>query len=311
MHFLEQYLESLLAERGASRATIVAYKHDVLSFFESSPKLDPLTASKDNITSFINFLKSSNISPRAISRKISALNGYYNFLLSEKYINFNPVSLVEKPKFRAKLPRYLSDSEFNVFISSLMSKNDPDSVRLRAMIFLLYSTGLRVSELVSIKLSQLSFTETRDHLASEYLTIKGKGQKERLALLSKKAILAIEEYLKIRNFYAKKGNRKHLVYLFPSDSSAGYMTRQNFGQILKKLALESGLDPAKISPHVIRHSFATKLLNSGADLKIVQELLGHEDIATTQIYTHVDSKRLSEVMNSKHPMAFTTKKKDS
>ena len=301
--YLEQYLESLLAERGAAKATILAYKKDILDFFQYTDKLkiNPDSAARENIDNYTEFLLQSRISHRSISRKISALRGYYNFLLSEKLIQENPTLLAQKPKFQGKLPNYLEEEEIIKLVSYIMNSASKDAIRLKAMVLIIYSGGLRVSELVSLKFSDLNIDLEKMEIKNAEMVVKGKGNKERIVLLSNNSLSAVNDYLQIRDMFLNE--EKDNLYLFPSRSYSRHMTRQNFALLLKKVAYEAGLNSSKISPHVLRHSFATKLLNSGADLRVVQELLGHSDISTTQIYTHVNNKRLKSVMEASHPLA--------
>jgi integrase/recombinase XerD len=304
MEYLEQFLESQIAERGSSRATIQAYKKDLLDYFQylKNAQKDSLNVEVSDLNSYVIKLSSAGISPRSIARKISAIKGYYNFLLSEKIIKDNPAMNVDRPKFSSKLPNYLTDEEFKLLAEYLMSSKNVDAIRLKAMILMIYSSGLRVSELISLKISQFDIDLDLMKLKSEQIIVKGKGSKERIVLLSSSAVRALEEYLTLRENFINHNSSIQQRYLFPSISSAGYMTRQNFALLLKKVAFLAGLNPDKISPHVLRHSFATKLLSSGADLRVVQELLGHSDISTTQIYTHVNYKRLKDILKSKHPL---------
>ncbi|MDX2050234.1 MAG: tyrosine recombinase [Rickettsiaceae bacterium] len=327
MHYLEQFIESLLAERGASAATVSAYKRDILDFFAFLSKkiIDPVLANKEHINAYIEFMRSEDISPRSISRKLSALKGYYNFLLSEKYISNNPLLFIEKPKFSHKLPSEITPEEFAKLLGALGTKggnrmlankeqenqlsskeefvnNSNENIRLKCMLSILYSSGVRISELVTMKINQFLIDHESRQILENKIIIKGKGSKERLVLISSSAIIATENYLKIREYFAGQNNSNNL-YLFPSKSKLGHMTRQNFGVALKKLAAIAGIDPARISPHILRHSFATKLLASGANLRVVQDLLGHADISSTQIYTHVDHNRLEKTLKEKHPLA--------
>ncbi len=303
MHYLEQFLESMLAERGSARATIIAYKRDLLDFFNIYKK-DPLLSKGSDIKLFINSLLDANISQRTISRKISALNGYYKFLLSEQYVTENPVKYIDQPKHRSTLPEYLTEKEMKKLAASIHTSTN-EMIRMKSMLLLLYSCGLRVSELVSLKLSQFSFDEKGLKLLNDLIVVRGKGQKERIVIMSKSTIVALEEYMSLRHCFVDTGSHKQSLHVFASRSASGHMTRQNFAILLKKLAYIAELNPAKISPHKIRHSFATKMLDSGSDLRVIQELLGHADISTTQIYTHINTGKLAKILESKHPLGKT------
>lgn len=309
----EQYLEALLAEKGLSNSTFSAYKKDISDFlyFLKSKLIKEENVDIEILDQYINNLHKNKISPRTINRKISSLKGYYEFLITENIVNENPVLFIKRPKFSQKLPCYLTDEEFKKLIFSItntdknsnqslkLSKFD-EKLRLKAMVILTYSSGLRVSEMVNLKLSQLDLEDGK--IKNNQILISGKGQRERIIILSKKAKLALEEYLTVRHKYINKQNSsKQNLYLFPSRSKEGHVTRQNFALMLKDAAYNAGINPSNISPHILRHSFATKLLNSGADLRAIQELLGHADISTTQIYTHIDKTKLKDILDSKHP----------
>jgi integrase/recombinase XerD len=303
MGFLEQYLESLLAERGVSKSTFLSYRKDLVDFikFIQRKNIKPENCTLDIINDYIAKLSDEAISARSISRKLSAVRGFYDFLISEKMIKENPVTFANKPKYAASLPNFLSDDEFKILIESIMNAKNPFEIRLKSMILLMYSTGLRVSELVSLKASQIDYDPKMNILKSDEITVKGKGDKHRIVLISKNASTSLIEYLPLREVFFNKQNKKSELYLFPSKSRDGYMTRQNFANLLKDAAINSGLDADRISPHVLRHSFATKLLNKGADLRSVQELLGHSDISTTQIYTHINNIKLEYDLKNNHP----------
>lgn len=193
-----------------------------------------------------------------------------------------------------------SSTELTYQSPEFRMRSNEDNIRLRAMIHLLYASGLRVSELVSLKLVDLFHQHSGE--IKKVFTIIGKGNKERTVVINEQAIASIAEYLKIRDNFIPPNNPKAKLYLFPSLSAAGYMTRQNFAILLKQLAIQAGLAPDTISPHVLRHSFATHLLEGGADLRVIQELLGHADISTTQIYTHIQTKQLKNTLDLYHPL---------
>lgn len=309
MEYLEQFFEMLSSERGAAKVSIKAYRRDLLdfSYFLSSKNIKALNVKFEDINSYITILSENGISARSSARKLTAIRSFYNFLLSEKIINENPALLVDKPKFSIKLPNYLSDEEVALFLKYLLSRNKSNDLRLKAMIFLAYATGLRVSELVSLKVSQLGLDLNSHKVVNDHFIITGKGNKERIVMINNLAKETLNEYLLIRQQFIDKGNSKNSLYLFPSKSRQGYMTRQNFAISLKNAAIDAGLDSSRVSPHILRHSFATKLLNKGADLRVVQELLGHADISTTQIYTHVNQSKLKKVMSESHPLSFKDK----
>lgn len=308
MQYIEQFLEMTLAERGIAENSLLSYKRDLLDFqeFLSKNNIAELSVSSDDIDKYITALASKQISPRSINRKISTLKSYYNFLISEYHTDYNPTLIVDLPKYNNKLPSVLSINNMKSLLEFCNNDNSPEGIRLSAMIHLIYASGLRVSELVSLKLVDI----TSGHNASEIrktFAVKGKGGKERIVVINEKSKLVIEEYLKIRELFCKSKSQIAKTYFFASNAAKGYMTRQNFAQLLKKAALKSGLDPDIISPHVLRHSFASHLLEGGADLRVIQELLGHADISTTQIYTHVQTGHLKKTLQECHPLGKNSK----
>jgi integrase/recombinase XerD len=303
MQYVEQYLEMMLAERGIAKNSLVSYKRDLLDYqqFLSDSKITELTSSSGDIDQYIQLLASNGISARSINRKISTLKSYYNFLISESYIDNNPTLIVDLPKFNNKLPSILSIEDIKILLDFCNQDLSPEGIRLCAMIHLIYASGLRVSELVSLKLTDI-FSGYKNLEARSTFLVKGKGGKERLVVINDKARLAIEEYLKIRDVFCKNKSPLSKIYFFSSISSAGHMTRQNFSGLLKQISIKAELDPNNISPHILRHSFASHLLENGADLRVIQELLGHSDISTTQIYTHVQTKHLKQTLQDCHPL---------
>jgi integrase/recombinase XerD len=320
MDYLEQFVEMMVAERAIAKNTVNAYVHDVQEFnnYLSLNQIKLIQATERHIRDFLQKLHIQNINPRSIARKISSLRAYYNFLLQEQIIELNPASAVDTPKYTATLPDALSIENIKQLISYTESNSTPEGIRLDAMIKLLYAGGFRVSELVSLKITDLqieystTFKQRNKNAKLDlidynsiqikpYFTIKGKGGRERMVIINDATIEALKKYLPLRAIFINDVNKKSHLYLFPSIASEGYMTRQNFALLLKQASLEAGLDPAKISPHILRHSFATHLLEGGADLRSIQELLGHADISTTQIYTHVQSTKLKQVLDEMHP----------
>lgn len=218
--------------------------------------------------------------------------------MSEEEITENPTSLVEAPRYRRKLPLVLTEEDVSLLLEGAKVWEGAEGKRLYALLEILYAGGFRVSELVSLSLA--SATEI---LRSEkpFLLIRGKGNKDRVVPLTSAALEALRAYLTVRPAFLSKTNES--PWLFPSSSQEGYLTRQRFGQLLKELALRVGLNPSLLSPHTVRHAFATHLLRHGANLMVVQKLLGHSDISTTQIYTHVAQDELTEMVETFHPIA--------
>jgi integrase/recombinase XerD len=234
---------------------------------------------------------------RTIARRISALRQFYGFLVSEGKRSDDPTSTIESPKQTRTLPKILSEEEVTVLITTAQKQGGPESVRLVALLEILYATGLRVSELVGLPLTSIG-------PESRYLTVEGKGGRERMAPLSDPAQKAMKGYMDIRQkFLMPDRTDSQSKWLFPSRTSeSGHLTRQRFAQLLKELSRNAGIDPERVSPHVLRHAFATHLLKHGADLRSVQKMLGHADIATTQIYTQVVGDQ-AKAATEKHPMA--------
>ncbi len=303
MQYIEQFLEMTVAERGITKNSVLSYKRDLLDFreFLNKNKLSELKILSDNIDSYIKNLSDNSIAARSINRKISTLKSYYNFLISEGYTNYNPCLIVDLPKYSSKLPEVLSIENIKTLLEYCNQDKSPEGIRLSAMIHLIYASGLRVTELVSLKLVTIASGFNSLDIRKTF-SVKGKGGKERIVVINDGAKQTLIEYLKIRELFCKGKSSNAKEYFFASSSKEKHMTRQNFALQLKKASLNSGLDPDIISPHVIRHSFASHLLAGGADLRVIQELLGHSDISTTQIYTHVQTDHLKKTLDQFHPL---------
>lgn len=293
----------MLAERGIAKNSALSYRRDLLDFkgHLSEHKLRELDVKPDNISNYIECLAKKTLSARSINRKVSTIKSYYEFLISENHTDYNPVLLIDLPKYSAKLPSILSVNDIKILLGYCKGEDEPEAIRLNAMIHLLYASGLRVSELVSVKISAILVNQLAGEVKKVF-TIIGKGNKERAIIINDQTAGALGAYLKVRELFVTPSNPKSKLYLFCSRAAEGYMTRQNFALLLKRVAIECGLDSENISPHVLRHSFATHLLEGGADLRVIQELLGHADISTTQIYTKVETGRLKKVLEQYHPL---------
>ncbi|KJV57253.1 phage integrase family protein [Orientia chuto str. Dubai] len=303
MDFLEQFFETMVAEKNVSANSLLAYKRDLQDFndFLKYKQLkNALVVTAKDVDSFIYYLLDKDLSFRSIARKISTLKQYYLFLLTESIIQTEFITSIEVPRYKSGLPQILSIKEIKTLIDSCLKDTTAEGIRILAMICLLYSTGLRVSELVSIKITDLKFDYSSGKIKNHF-TILGKGNKERLVVMNNFTSEIVFRYLPYRDFFSPFKNAKNSVYLFLSKAKQGYMTRQNFAILLKQAAVNAGLSPDSVSPHILRHSFASHLLEGGADLKVIQELLGHVDISSTQIYTHVQPKRLKHVIEKYHP----------
>lgn len=290
---IEAFLEMLSAERGARANTLDAYQRD-LDDARAEIKSGLRHASPEAIEAYVAGLTRRGMAPATTRRRISALRQFYRFLLQENTRADDPTSRLDAPKRARALPKTLSSDEIERLIDAAETPRD------RALIELLYGAGLRVSELVSLPLRAAK-------AGQPHMVVEGKGGKERVVALGRPALAAIEAHLAARAAALPKDEirrEKAERWLFPSASAAdGKLTRRRVAQILEAAAAKAGIDTARVSPHVLRHAFATHLVEGGADLRTVQTLLGHADIATTQIYTHVAEGRLKTLVHTKHPLA--------
>jgi integrase/recombinase XerD len=298
------FLEMLAAERGAAANTIDAYRRDLVDFerFVRSQQRTLEDAEVDILRSFVRAQTGQGFTARTVSRRISALRQFFRFLYAEGIRADDPTATLDRPRQSRSLPKYLTEDEVERLLAVAADRGGDDGLRLSALLEVLYATGLRVSELVGLPLSALC----RD---GRTLIVRGKGGKERMVPLTEPAAEALRAYLAIRNSFVGSAGGGRLrgrpasPWLFPSRARQGYLTRNRFAQILKEVAAAAGIAPNRVSPHVLRHSFASHLLANGADLRSVQQMLGHTDISTTQIYTHVLEGRLRELVNAAHPLA--------
>ncbi|MEO0095154.1 MAG: site-specific tyrosine recombinase XerD [candidate division WOR-3 bacterium] len=283
--------ENFLISQGSELNTIQAYLRDIkqLALFLKTQNKDLISVKTEDLRNFIHSLFDMGLSPVSINRKISAMRSYYAFLYSNNCIDKNPAEDLEVLKVGRKLPQTLSIEEVNAIIESAEEKT-PAGLRDRVCLELLYGSGLRISELLNLKISDIMTKE-------ELLSIIGKGNKQRFVPFGKKALRAIQEYLRQgRPALMKKKKSPYLIL----NARGNKLSRMGFLKILRKYLIKSGIRK-KITPHTFRHSFATHLLQAGADLRAVQELLGHSDISTTQIYTHIDREYLKQVHREYHP----------
>jgi integrase/recombinase XerD len=297
---IESFLDMMSAERGASPNTLAAYRRDLLDFAAFSGNLK--AATRDDVKRYLAGLAESGIAASSQARKLSALRQFFAFLYGEGRREDDPTNAIESPVRARPLPKVLSQDDVLKLVAAARissERKSPEARRLTCIVEMLYASGLRVSELVSLPLTAVA--------ARGFMLVRGKGRKERLAPLNDEARSAIAAYLDVRARFLPKG-AKQSKYLFPSRGAGGHLTRRRCHQMLKDLALRAGIDPAKLSPHVLRHAFATHLVEGGADLRSVQTLLGHADIATTQIYTHVARERLAATVAAAHPLSRTRKK---
>jgi integrase/recombinase XerD len=300
MNYIEIFLESMSAEKGRGLNTIESYGRDLRQAEDAIGDLAIATAA--DLQNFLKKLSKNGISSNSLARKASAIRGFYKFLMLEKIISKNPAASLELPKREKKLPSVLSREEIDLLISS--SDDFKTSVRLRAMLEIMYASGLRVSELCEMPMTAI---------LDGRLLIRGKGNKERIIPMHAEAADALDKYMKIReHFLSRKSNAGSPMsmnnaaqskYVFPSGGASGHITRDAFFKLIKKCAMLAGIDPNKVSPHKLRHSFASHLLAGGANLRAIQMMLGHEDISTTQIYTHVLPEKLKNEVFDHHPLA--------
>jgi integrase/recombinase XerD len=303
---IRSFLEMLAAEKGAARNTLDAYTRDLDDLARFLDGLGrPLTdATPADLAGYISHLSETGFAAASRARKISAVRQLYRFLAIEGVIRDDPAAGLAGPKRERPLPKTLSVAEVERLLEKSRTRADdargPERVRalrLHAMLEVLYASGMRVSELVSLPRQVL----TGD---PRVLTITGKGRRQRLVPLNSEARAALDRYLAaLADPEATTPTLRPTKWLFPARSAEGHVTRQHLGQELKELAEEAGLNPEQVSPHVLRHAFASHLLDRGADLRAVQQLLGHADISTTQIYTHVLEERLKKVVHEHHPLA--------
>lgn len=288
---IDSFLEMMAAERGAAVNTIAAYRRDLddFSVFLAASGKQAHAADLADLRAYLGDLVRRGMTPRTAARRLSALRQFHKFLFAEGRRADEPVQSLDSPRLGRPLPKYLGEEEVSALIAAARDKQGVAGLRARALLELLYGAGLRVSELVSLPHAAVARNP-------EVLILRGKGGKERMVPLGQPARQAIIEWRGVREPQASK-------WLFPGDGRLGHLTRSGFARMLRELALAAGLDPARVSPHVLRHSFASHLLAHGADLRSVQQMLGHADIVTTQIYTHVLDERLKSLVKNHHPLA--------
>ena len=287
MKDIDEFLEYLLIDKHYSQNTIDSYKNDLVKFFDFINK-SLLNINKDDVKKYLKKLSENNLDERSIARNISALKSFYKFFMIQKKIQDNPLDAISQPKLGKKLPNTLSEDEVDKLLD--IDLVDNYAYRNKAMLELLYATGLRVSELVNLKVYDINLEEA-------IIKTMGKGSKERIIPLGDYALSALRIY--IEEYRSSLFKKEINDYLFLNNHGKK-MTRQGFFKIIKKIAYEKGISK-EISPHTLRHSFATHMLKHGADLRIIQELLGHSDVSTTQIYTHVSNEELENTFKKYHP----------
>lgn len=309
--YVENFLEMLFVERAAAENTIISYRGDLIQFFDFLPgNLKPIDINVEHIRGFLAYQMAMGAEVSTQARRLSALKQFFKFLHQEGQIGNNPADIIDSPKKPRPLPKIMSVEQVNelLFAAKAHSEDEGQSLaklqkhkRFYCLLEILYATGLRVSELVGLRFGQLKLDEGM-------LLIKGKGGRERLVPLGYAALDILQDYLAFvaadnKPSLTIKDHLKAKDYIFASRGALGHITRQGFAKELKLLAAKANLDAAKISPHVLRHAFASHLLANGADLRAVQQMLGHADISTTQIYTHILDQRLKDLVFKHHPLA--------
>lgn len=290
---IKSFLDAKIVESGASESTVEAYRRDLCQLEEFAAPQELSSLQIEDLEKYLAYLKENGSRSKTVSRKISCIREFYKFLQNERIITKNPSIKLKNPKIEKRLPEFLLPEEIGRLCVAANCGQNFSLMRMGVMIRLMYSTGLRVSELVSLPENAINYDLSQ-------IIILGKGSKERIVPITKsvaKEVLLYSEYRK--EFIGSRKNK----WLFPSiRSQSGHITRDGFFKNLKKIAVLAGISPEKVHPHVLRHSFATKLINSNVDLRSIQKLLGHEHIATTEIYTHITTENLIKEVRSKHPL---------
>ena len=290
---VKAFLDVKAVESGVSLNTIKAYAADIAQYLEIISPTLPQNAKKEDIDSYLKALKETDSSPKTIARKISCIREFYKFLQSERIIKDNPTCLLHTPKVGKPLPSFLTKTEIEKLNSVASCKKNFSFMRMKVIIKLMSSSGLRISEVINLQENAINYDMRQ-------ILIFGKGSKERLVPVTNEIVKDVLEYVNYRKQYLGKKTSK---WLFPSlNSTSGHITRSGFFRGLKKMAAIAGLDESKIHPHTLRHSFATRLVNENVDLRSIQKLLGHENIVTTEIYTHITTEKLAQEVKMRHPL---------
>ena len=314
---INNFLQKIRAEDGLSKNTILSYGKDLemLEIFLKNIEISFENCSKEILKKYFNEDAQQNLKNSSVSRKISCFKHFFNFLEQENIIKKNPVLEIHGPKRHKILPKFLSENEVTKMLDILLQDESEFGIKLSCMLEILYSAGLRVSELVNLPISAVQFKNSQ---IDDFLIVKGKGNKERIATLNETSKIILAKYLILRkkvgldsskwlfvgNFRSsKKPNQIKIHAVNFKDFIDKPLSRQRFNKMLKELAIKAKIEPSRVHPHVFRHSFATHLLNNGADLRVLQELLGHSDISTTEIYTHISENKLRDAVLNHHPLS--------
>ena len=297
---VEAFLEMMSVERGAAVKTLEAYRRDLSHFLDvlSGLGCSYLTAGRQDVERYFEAVHEDGLAPSTAARRLSSIRQFYKFLYGEGLVATDPSVLVPAPRRGPALPRTVSEAEVAALLSHVAKDASPQGLRLNCLLELLYATGLRVSEVVSLPLAAAAG-------APRTMMVKGKGGRERVVPLNDASRAALAAYLEVRPDFLKKAgpSLRTSRYLFPSRGGSGHLTRHRLAQLLKEAAAAAGISPQRLSPHTLRHAFASHLIAHGADLRSVQQMLGHADISTTQIYTHVQEERLKSAVATHHPLA--------
>lgn len=291
--YIQNFIVYLNAEKNYSKNTIKSYQADLHDFkyFVDNKKLNIIEINHNDLNNWLKTIKNTDIKKTTLSRKISSLRSFYKFLCHENIIEKNPVNNLKNPKMDSNIPNYISINEITKLFKTVKDKNDIESLRDYCCLSILYTTGIRVSELINIKISDID--------DGEYITIFGKNSKERIVPIYPQTLTVIKKYIS----KAKLNIKNDSCFLFPSQKKINHpITRQRVFQIIKNRAVQANLDHEKLSPHKLRHAYATHMLESGVELIVLQQLLGHSDISSTQIYTNISDKKLKTIINEKHPL---------
>ncbi len=292
----EVFLEMLAGERGAADNTLAAYRRDLDDFtgWLARRGAGLVDADGTHIQGYLKSLYGAGMARATVARRLSTLRQMFRFLYAEGLRDDDPSGAIDGPRRARTLPKVLSEDEVASLLAAARGGGGPKDVRLVCLLEMLYAAGLRVSELIGLRYPPRQGDQ-------RLLLIRGKGAKERLVPLGPPALAALDDYLAVRPMFLPAARPS--PWLFPSRGGSGHLTRHRFGQLLKGLAITAGIPPGKVSPHVLRHAFASHLLAHGADLRTLQQMLGHADISTTQIYTHVLEQRLKTLVQTRHPLA--------
>ena len=318
MEYINNFIKYINSVENLSKNTIESYNRDLIRMFDffTEKKISILSIKTSDLEQYLKYLK-TELSVRSIARNISSIKHFFDYLQTENILEDNPSTLIESAKIGVHLPDFLTEEEIILLLNKAKQDKSNFGVKFNCMLQVLYATGMRVSELVNLKIDSINTNynpKTGEFKIDNFIRVLGKGNKERIVPLNQESINSLNEYIKLRNkllcgnfsnwlftnmvnFSKKDGKQKVIL------KKDCHIPRQVFARELKNIAISIGIDSDKIHPHTLRHSIATHLLKNGADLKIIQEILGHSDITTTQIYTHITNKKMFDAVNNNHPLS--------